>query len=112
MIDEKVLIKKMWNKFNSYYNDANRFIEEVTATANMVLSDVQKMIEEQEKVGEWIPCSERLPEETDYYLVTVKGATKSTELYFSCQTGLWSDELENTYHVIAWQELPQAYEGK
>lgn len=47
MIDEKKLIEKMWDKYNSFYNDAHRFGIEDTAMANRVLSDIQKMIEEQ-----------------------------------------------------------------
>ena len=28
------------------------------------------MVEKQPKVGEWIPCTERLPEEAGFYIVT------------------------------------------
>lgn len=84
----------------------------------------------------WIPCSERLPEETeedlsgDYldhldeliergvfkpYLVTIEGAKVPTELYYvgSCGEVLWYDEItEEFYKVIAWQELPTVYQPK
>ena len=105
MIDEKKLIETLEKRKRK----ATAFSDIDWNSALKVCIDIVK---EQPKVGEWIPVSERMPEETDYYLATVKGATESTELYFSCQTGLWSDELENIYHVIAWQVLPPAYEGK
>lgn len=81
----------------------------------------------------WIPCSERLPEETDEdlagdyldnldeliekdvfkpYLVTIEGAKVPTELYYVGSAGevLWYDVItEEFYKVTAWQPLPQPY---
>lgn len=69
----------------------------------------------------WIPCSERLPNEIEFqeaycrnqyaaeFLVTIKGATRPTTLYFIKNS--WFDEGMNYYKVIAWQPLPESYKG-
>lgn len=69
----------------------------------------------------WIPCSERLPNEIEFqetycrnqyeaeFLVTIKGATRPTTLYF--KNNSWFDEERNYYKVAAWQPLPAPYKG-
>lgn len=69
----------------------------------------------------WIPCSERLPNEIEFqeaycrnqyaaeFLVTIKGATRPTTLYF--KNNSWFDEERNYYKVVAWQPLPAPYKG-
>ena len=64
MIDEKKLIKKIWNIFSETYNNAFKFDEDESKLVERVMCDVQNAIEEQTKIGGWIPCSERLPEES------------------------------------------------
>lgn len=69
----------------------------------------------------WIPCSERLPNEIEFqeaycrnqyaaeFLVTIKGATRPTTLYF--KNNSWFDEQRDYYKVVAWQPLPEPYKG-
>ena len=71
--------------------------------------------------SDWIPCSERLPNEIEFQeaycrnqyaaeiLVTIKGATRPTTLYF--KNNSWFDEERNYYEVVAWQPLPEPYKG-
>lgn len=70
----------------------------------------------------WIPCSERLPNEIEFqeaycrnqyaaeFLVTIKGATRPTTLYF--KNNSWFDEGRNYYKVVAWQPLSAPYKGE
>ena len=70
----------------------------------------------------WIPCSERLPNEIEFqeaycrnqyaaeFLVTIKGATRPTTLYF--KNNSWFDEERKYYKVVAWQPLPEPYKGE
>ena len=89
---------------------------------------VQEVAEEYN--GGWIPCSERLPEESGYYLVTYHDLsdgnflTKYDDTYvrrlhyqISDHFVGWNypknvdDRAENDCHkeVIAWQPLPEPY---
>ena len=71
---------------------------------NLVVS-IMMTIEEQPIIDEpqWIPCSERLPEERGFYLTT----TKDKAVY--CD--FWNeDNFDRTEMVIAWMPLPKPYE--
>lgn len=65
--------------------------------------------------GEWIPCSERLPDDEDYVLVC---ATESEEGVFIAHyvegANEWryeSDEgMYHIVHVAAWQPLPEPFD--
>lgn len=71
---------------------------------------------------EWIPCSERMPNEKEWiesyirdkraseFIVMIKGASRPTTLYLS-RDHYWFDENRNFYEVIAWMPLPKSYEG-
>ena len=78
------------------------------------------------EIPQWIPCSERLPEETGYYLCSVEWyGTSTKELLISngheiqdrimlihyLESNKSFKEIENfsTYKIIAWRPLPQMY---
>ena len=44
------------------------------------------------------------------FLVTIKGATRPTTLYF--KNNSWFDEERKYYKVVAWQPLPEPYKGE
>lgn len=79
---------------------------------------IMDIVEEQPKVGEWIPCSERLPE-TDknrkYLVCGEKGGIYIAE--FVCNTvhgeplGMywWSAKGRYCPNPIAWMPLPEPY---
>ena len=85
-----------------------------------VIDIIRSHMDEAKNDG-WIPCSERLPNEIEFqkaycrnqyaaeFLVTIKGATRPTTLYFIKNS--WFDEGMNYYKVIAWQPLPESYKG-
>lgn len=91
----------------------NEAIEAVVEVINN-MNDVPDI-----NAGEWIPVSERLPNEQEFkthyrrnhyaaeFIVTINGATKSTTLYF--KNGFWFDEENNYYNVLAWKPLPESY---
>lgn len=85
-----------------------------------VIDIIRSHMDEAKNDG-WIPCSERLPNEIEFqevycrnqyaaeFLVTIKGATRPTTLYF--KNNSWFDEERNYYKVAAWQPLPAPYKG-
>ena len=60
--------------------------------------------------NEWIPCSERLPEENSSVIVCfVHGAVTELAFYGGLFHGIYD---YNTNVIIAWQPLPQPYQPK
>lgn len=113
MIDEKKLKKELREKICP-----EKFGERCNSLD--VIYAILQLIDEQPKVNEWIPCSERLPDEGkevlisyDYdsfdiemtpkrYLGVMIGCYKDSEWWSSDK---WIDG------VTAWYPLPEPWEG-
>ena len=73
-------------------------------------------IESAPTVGEWISCSERLPEENGEYIASLEDAIYPWASFFN---GKWFMLSLNgiarefgEYEVIAWMPLPPVYQGE
>lgn len=89
------------------------FIEKQHSIDGMVSThDFELWLEEQPTVGEWIPCSERLPEESGKYLGQLDWGN-ITDIYFSKKWQKWnahdSQEPKHAIEVVAWMPLPEPY---
>lgn len=112
MIDEKKLIKdiKGWQEDihdNEY--DAKKY--------DFVFERIYEMAEEQPRVGEWIPCSERLPEAEGEYLCSLYYAIPpynlfhpENDIYIHTISIQKFDGTSFKSSVIAWMPLPEPYE--
>lgn len=69
------------------------------------IDEIKKM----PKLGEWIPCSERLPEERGNYLATIKVEAGTFVIYVWFGEEGWIDGYSEPINVIAWMPLPQPY---
>ena len=115
MIDEKVLLEAIRKRIRAFGDE--------------ILDYVEWLIEEQPKVGEWIPCSERLPNEKEAwafnekegihepneFIVQVKGAELPTVAFFDGEsfTHRYADDGYGFGdEIIAWQPLPEPYKGE
>ena len=98
MIDEKKLIEELIPLLNKY--------------DDMVLAGrIIGIIDRQPKVCGWIPVSERLPEESNRYEVTVDFGTEQLTgiAYYSTKEGMWNIY---TNYITAWRErLPEPYKA-
>ena len=69
---------------------------------------------------QWIPCSERLPEEDGFYLVSVGSPYKTVRVYEYKPCEGWENEnlwkADGTYcfnwFVEAWMPLPKPWKGE
>lgn len=80
-------------------------IHSLYATAqNMALDALQRQM--------WIPCSERLPEESGKYLGQLDWGN-ITDIFFSKKWQKWnahdSQEPKHAIEVVAWMPLPEPY---
>ena len=83
-------------------------------------SDGMRLIDSEGSELQWIPCSERLPEDTNVYIVTVdKDNIPSMcdtvdTLWWEAKSQEWQYENRNAFvkypaPVIAWMPLPEPY---
>ena len=118
MIDEKKLIKDYMNNYlvknDGTWNDAIDRVVQLAKTAP--------------KVGEWIPVSERLPNnsEHDWVLAQVQEdngymwiprvmeyCESKDDWYDDAENGGWLKESHgDAFKVIAWMPLPEPYKEK
>lgn len=74
--------------------DEKKLIEALEAREMPSIDIIKEVINSQPKVGEWIPCSERMPKEKGEYLVTFHPCSWSKKKY---------------QKVIAWQPKTEPY---
>lgn len=108
MIDETKLIDEVNDLMDAnllFYDDASKSRQET-------LDEILDLIDEQQRVGEWIPVEERLPESCEYVLVScVNGAVEYGAYYAGDKD--WSlISTDWQCKVLAWQPLPKPYEVK
>lgn len=123
MIDENLLIKKL-DKIKNKLINSNKVI---ASNKGYFVEKIIEIVKNEPKVGEWIPCSDRLPKQDKLlqdYLVTFEyyrfgiyhrrfktiGIGTFDRLnqkftFINGQTG-WRD-----LKVLAWQPLPELYKG-
>lgn len=131
MIDEKKLIEELEIQIERERNKCNDMVElnlgDLVAKYNhgeFCYVNALHLVQTQPKVGEWIPCSERLPENNQNVLVWFEYFRYGD---FNClyQTigisytwkGEWSGFVNNTsgwqkLRIIAWMPLPEPYRGE
>lgn len=89
--------------------DLWRFSVSEKYTEKEIRDALDKAIEALKETPQWIPCSERLPEEYHSYLVTKldtnpNGSTFTTLAYFYTEETGWDID-----GVIAWMPFPKPY---
>ena len=120
MIDEKKLIDEIEEYIKEYSDVDENGYHNLKWCAMMEALDT---ITRQPKVGEWIPCSERLPKKGGkdiWYLVNVKDGRKPyeilnyhTEYKMFCdieRDRFLGDHIRGTAYM--WQPLPEPWRGE
>lgn len=62
-------------------------------------------------VEKWIPCSEKLPLEDGWYLITAISFLDIDKKPFCSMTKFNKGKFESPSDVIAWMPLPEPYKG-
>lgn len=119
MIDEKKLIEDIHEYFKRHID--NIYCKDADGDKTVILNfnaDIHRIVENQPKVGEWILCSERLPEEKinpvthDLYEYPVTADFRGVKdvRYYKFGKGHWWHGAGVVDHlVIAWMPLPEPY---
>lgn len=71
-------------------------------------------VEDAPTIVGWIPCSERLPEASGKYLVTIKWSDDSGEEHTNINTSWYKEPYDagwewSNIDVVAWMPLPEPY---
>lgn len=108
MIDEKKLIEKL----DRLEKIASNYRPDVAHVCTNLLCEITDFINEQPKIGEWIPVEERLPNVYKTVLITtynqeVRTAFLDGEHYWF--SGLFTYTFDD---VLAWKPLPEPYKGE
>lgn len=107
MIDEKKLIEELRK-----YADELGTVRGEIELANGVLKAIS-IINEQPKVGEWVPVEDRLPKNGGAYLITAIndcGGVYMDVSYYDSQYKSFSYDGVEDDNAIAWMDLPKMYE--
>ena len=85
------------------------FSEPVTTYAKLAIEALEK--ENGVTVQEWVPVTERLPEDSGYYLVVHRNKYNGSisiafEMYIKCKIGEWWEN-DYEYDVTHWMLLPE-----
>lgn len=104
MIDEKKLIAEIREKIRP-----ESFGEQCNSLD--VIYAMLQLIDEQPKVGEWIPCSERLPKEARAVEVTMYDGNRAIGHFYN-RLDTWFDSINDVaIDVIAWKEPSEPWKG-
>lgn len=107
LIDEKKLIEELRK-----YADELGTVRGEIELANGVLKAIS-IINEQPKVGEWVPVEDRLPKNGGAYLITAIndcGGVYMDVSYYDSQYKSFSPDGVEDDIAIAWMDLPKMYE--
>ena len=110
MVDEKKLIESFCASLN-------------TGRETFPIDLIVECIEEQPKVGEWIPCSERLPKEPktnpvlegknlELYLVTTEYGSNEQDKVYPFRAFWNGVNFTDGWHILdvsAWMPLPEPH---
>ena len=107
MIDEKKLIAEIREYIDEYKELDIQGMHNLKWCAMM---EALELVERQPKVGEWIPCSERLPEDELDAEITYRGGMRGVGFYMG---GYWrSTATGMAIDVIAWKEPSETWKGE
>lgn len=113
MIDEKKLIEELEMHCNNINPNSLLYL------VKGAWDDCIKIINRQPKVGEWIPCSERLPKDENREYIICKKRLFCMLVTWSKAGWNTTKQKDGTYNdeyrmndVVAWMEKPEVYKGE
>ena len=120
LIDADALLENYNLKDATKYGNKNAE-QQYKSYSTMMMYEIADMIEDAPTINEWIPCSERLPEDIEGNLIEcylVTDGFLQWMAYYNSEIGWQFAECTNSRNkidwteVIAWQPLPQPYKGE
>lgn len=112
------ILEKMWAEVE-YYEETEALdmaidaLQDTRGKANYVVAEIkvdtdeimERLEQEWYKPNEWIPCSERLPENGHYYLWCSDMGSVQSDYYWNG----FENGMKYGYNIVAWMPLPEPY---
>lgn len=93
--------------------DADKLIEEIESyRGDIFANEIVDLIKQMPTVGEWIPCSERMPDESGTYIISAIDGNILRVSFAKWMPRLrtWSlSGYRSCWKVKAWMPLPEPY---
>ena len=92
-------------------DEIHKYMEERDYTIGTLYDNICEMPSAQQ----WIPCSERLPEDEEEVIVSVRDDSGDNTLnysssgWYACAGDFWVVDNEANERVVAWMPLPAPY---
>lgn len=88
----------------------NQVVKGKVTCLDEVIESVNQLAEEYN--NGWIPCSDKMPLTTGYFLVTIKGFSRPMYAWWLSTEKKWQylNSTKEIDDVIAWQPLPAPYQ--
>lgn len=103
----KILINIPEERFADIQRIASVQSERRVPSAEQIIANGTPLSREPEQ--EWIPCSERMPKKTGYYICTCHDGTYYRTSVLKWSTGWTLTGARSYWKVIAWMPLPEPY---
>lgn len=111
-------IKDRLSSYHDWMQDIVNRYKLVTARDFLeMIEQLQEDLEQDEKENGWIPVSEILPEESDYYMTCIYNEISNKYYcrseWFSINNNYYGElvwiDLKSYEKVVAWRPLPEPY---
>ena len=109
------------DRLSDYHDFTKKLVDNhqmiLASDALEMIEQLQDDLEQDEKENGWIPVSERLPEESDYYMACVYNEILNKYYcrseWFSINNNYYGElvwiDLKSHEKVVAWKSLPEPY---
>ena len=112
--------EKATQKVNESFYDglAYAYGEALSIVSEVEAEYINKSTEHINKLNNWIPCSERLPDNNRIVLCYAESLARGADEMFvgSCDNGFWflqssigTESYPTQYKVLAWMPVPELY---
>ena len=104
LIDADALVEKLKKLYTMAFAESD-------SAYHSAYRSLAKIVEDAPTVGEWVPCSERVPDEAKVVLACNKNGIMMVGHIFVCHNGecqAYTNDDEMDW-VIAWMPLPEPF---